>query len=447
MNWLWAYRIRLYIRNSIWIFPALSLIAGLVAVAQLSRLEQAYGWELNISRDTAATILSTVAGSMFTLVILVSSAVLVAVQLASGQLTPRIITLIYRNPYRKFAMSVFAFTFTFSVGVLARLGDNVPWLTSYLAAYGFIFNLILFLFFIDSVGKTLRPGTVLQTVALYGREIIKTVYPLRFDEVSSFESGPINGLTNKPQHVVFSKKDGVLLAFDTKKLVSLAESSNCLIELVPEAGEYVAEGDVLFQIYHGGDDLSEDTLCKSVALGPERNMDQDPTFPFRIIVDIAARALSPAVNDPTTAVLAIDQLHHLLREVGSRYLGEGRECDESGRVRLIYRTPEWEDFVHLAVTEIRQYGRDSIQVVRRLRTMMENLIEILPMQRLPVLQSEIHLLNDSSKQAFPTNEERSLAETGDFKGMGGSRDHHHRIARHTETDDETESAALQTQSS
>src|SRR5205085_6636965 len=104
------------------------------------------------------TIMGTVASSMFTLLVLVCSAVLVSVQLASGQLTPRIIILLYRNPYRKIALSVFAFTFTFSVAVLPRLGGTVPWLTSYLAAYGFLLNLALFLFFIDGMGKTLRPS-------------------------------------------------------------------------------------------------------------------------------------------------------------------------------------------------------------------------------------------------------------------------------------------------
>jgi uncharacterized membrane protein len=94
-------------------------------------------------------------------------------------------------------------------------------------------------------------------------------------------------------------------------------------------------------------------------------------FAFRIIVDIANKALSPAVNDPTTAVLAIDQIHHLLRDIGNRYLAEGYERDATGKLRLIYRTPNWEDFVRLGITEIRQYGDESIQVQRRLRAMLE----------------------------------------------------------------------------
>src|SRR3954464_10691771 len=122
----------MYMRNSIWIFPTLSIVAGLLAVRLLTSLDRTLGREINVSRETARAVMGTVASSMFTLLVLVCSAVLVSVQLASGQLTPRIIILLYRNPYRKIALSVFAFTFTFSVAVLPRLGGTVPWLTSYL---------------------------------------------------------------------------------------------------------------------------------------------------------------------------------------------------------------------------------------------------------------------------------------------------------------------------
>jgi hypothetical protein len=105
----------------------------------------------------------------------------------------------------------------------------------------------------------------------------------------------------------------------------------------------------LFRIY-GGTSFPIDTLHQSIALGVERTMQQDPAFALRIIVDIAAKGLSPAINDPTTAVLAIDQIHHLLRHIGNRRLDNEQVRDAAGRVRLLYRTPDWEDFVTLAVT-------------------------------------------------------------------------------------------------
>src|SRR4029453_930066 len=133
-----------------------------------------------------------------------------------------------------------------------------------------------------------------------------------------------------------------------------------VIELAPQVGDFVATGDPLFRVFQGGASLPSETLEESVAGGQERTLEQDPTFAFRILVDIASKGLSPAINDPTTAVLALDQIHHLLRSVGVRSLADGRVRDADGKLRLVYRTPDWIDFVKLAVTEIRHFGGTSI---------------------------------------------------------------------------------------
>jgi len=421
MNWLQRYRIRLYLRNSLWILPALSIPVALVTVALLTRYERAIGSQVNISPETGRAIMGTVAASTFTLVVLIASALLVAVQLASAQLTPRLIALVYRNPYRKLAFALFVFTFTFSIGVLVRIEDTVPRLAGYAAAYGFLLNLALFILFIDSIGKALRPSAAVRLVGLAGREVIRAVYPLPLKEDSKAPR-PLKALGDGQPRIVRNTVDGAVLAFDMKGLVALAQASNCLIELVPEVGDSIAASDPLFRIYHGGDDLTDSTLRNSVAIGGERTLEQDPMFAFRIIVDIASKALSPAINDPTTAVLAIDQIHHLLRDIGQRYLAEGQERDRVGRVRFIYRTPNWEDFVQLGTTEIRQYGRDSIQVQRRLRAMLKNLIDTLPERRAPVLRKELVLLTKLSQRAFLDLDDQTLAESGDLQGIGGSCD-------------------------
>ena len=155
-----------------------------------------------------------------------------------------------------------------------------------------------------------------------------------------------------------------------------------------------------------------------MAVGQERTLEQDPTLVFRILVDIASKGLSPAINDPTTAVLAIDQIHHLLRNVGPGDLDDERVRDATGRLRLVYRTPDWEDFVQLAVTEIRHFGGESIQIARRLRAMLEDLIQTLPDERRPLLRQELSLLHRSAERFFPEPEDRVLAEVSDFQGVG-----------------------------
>ena len=419
MSWLNRHRFKLYLRNSIWVFPVVNIAGGLIALALLNKIDRALGWEINLGADTARTVMATVAASMFTLVVVGSSAVLLAVQLASAQLTPRIITLVYRSRIRKFCLSAFCFTFTFSVGALVRLESSVPLLTSYAAAYGFLINLALFLYFIDGMGKTLRPGSALYIVGVAARDVIESVYPSKLKKDQPLISKPLEILKRDPSRVVINEIDGVVLAFDSRGLKALAENANCLIELVPQVGDFVAAGDPLFRIFDGGETISDDTLRHSIAFGQERTLEQDPTYAFRIIVDIASKALSPAINDPTTAVLAIDQIHHLLRNVGLRNLAQGRETDGRGELRLVYRTPDWEDFVHLAVTEIRQYGRESIQIMRRLRAMLENLIQTLPERRAPMLRLELSLLQTSAKRMFVDLYDQALAETGDLQGMGG----------------------------
>jgi uncharacterized membrane protein len=418
VSWIQRYQVRHYFRNSIWILPLLSIVLALAAVPWLHDLEKSMGWESSINPETARTVLGMMAASMFTFIVFVCSALLIAVQLASAQLTPRIIALVFRDPVTKFSLTVFVFTFTFSLAVLVRINAEVPVLTARLSAYSCIVCVGIFLYLIDHVGKWLRPSGALRAVALLGREVIENVYPRRFSEVrkTGVETAVI--LDRDQVRTVTCLRNGVVLAFDVQGLVSMAQRADCIIEMVPQVGDFLAVGDPLFRIYQGGDWLADDDLRHSVAVGQERTLEQDPALAFRIIVDIASKGLSPAINDPTTAVLAIDQIHHLLRIVGGRSLDDERVRDATGRTRLVFRTPAWEDFVQLAVTEIRHFGGASIQVARRLRAMLQNLMETLPPARAAVLRYELSLLQRSAERFFPDPEDRAMAEIGDFQGVG-----------------------------
>src|SRR5262249_38725235 len=155
-----------------------------------------------------------------------------------------------------------------------------------------------------------------------------------------------------------------VLAMDIRGLLYLAVRAGGGIEVVPQVGDHVASGDPLFRGHQAHTNPPASAPCDSIAIGDERTLEQDATLAFRTLVDTASKGLSPAINDPTTAVLAIDQLHHLLRNVGSRNLDTGLVNDSAGKLRLVYRTPDWPDFVRLAVTEIRLYAGVSIQIAR-----------------------------------------------------------------------------------
>ncbi len=345
------------------------------------------------------------------------------------QLTPRIIALVFRDPVTKLSLTIFVFTFTFSQAVLVRINTEVPTLSARLAAYSCIACLGVFLFLIDHVGKWLRPSGALRTVAAMGRGVVENVYPRRLAEAQESPREPSAIFSGEPTLTVTNLKNGVVLAVDIDGLAAMAQRADCVIEMAPQVGDFVAIGDPLFRVFQGGPGVTADALRQSVAVGQERTLEQDPALPLRIMVDIAAKGLSPAINDPTTAVLAIDQIHDFLRNVGSRRLDDDRVRDAAGRVRLVCRTPAWEDFVKLAVTEIRHFGGASIQVSRRLHAMLENLIQTLPDERVPLLRQELSLLHRSAERFFPEPEDRALADVSDFQGMG-SKCGQHQEANH-----------------
>jgi len=280
-------------------------------------------------------------------------------------------------------------------------------------------SIIAFLYLIDYLGRGLRPVSVVSKVARDGARVIESIYPELLGQPREETGRPASLDDQPPRQVVLCRAGGVVLSFDVAGLVASARAADCVIELVPQVGDFVAKGDPLFLIHGGRGTLDEDLLHQLIALGPERTIEQDPAFPFRIIVDIASKALSPAINDPTTAVLALDQLHPLLRKVGTRKLDTGLVRDRERRPRLLYRTPDWEDFVSLAVTEIRHFGASSIQVARRLRAMLEDLTAALPLERRPPLEAEMRRLQRAAERAFSDPEDRASAEHGDSQGLGG----------------------------
>ena len=419
MTWLQRYRLRSFLRSSAWLPPLVGLVAALLANRLLRSADQWLGWQARVGVEGARIVLTALASSMLTFIVFVFSILLLAVQLASAQLTPRVIALFYRNRTLKLSLAVFVFVFTFDLALLLRINESVPQLSVWLAGYSSVASIGVFLYMIDKVGKSLRPVTILTMIGRAGHDVIGSVYPHPVDSAGTRSSVSGDEPAGGPQRIIWNFRPGVVLAFDPAGLAALAQRADCVIEVVPQVGDFISSGDPLFRV-HGGRDVGDRELQQAIAIGPERTMEQDPAFAFRIIVDIAAKALSPAINDPTTAVLAIDQLHHLLRSAGHRDLDTGRVRDETGRLRLKYRTPDWEDLVGLAVTEIRHYGKDSIQIARRLRAMLESLIPAVPEERAARLREELDLLHRTVERNFADVEDRTRADRADSLGIGGA---------------------------
>jgi uncharacterized membrane protein len=368
----------------------------------------------------ARAAVGMIAASMLSFIVFFFSVLLLTVQIASVNLSPRVISRPFQSNVVKAALGLFVFTFVYGVGVLARVEDRVPELPVFLTVVLTVVSIATFLYVVERVGKQLRPAIVVGSVAQEGLCVIRKIYPLYWSPGAEQPRAHGTSAGRVCLPVRNGAGPGVVTALDLSRLFRLSAQYRCTIEVVPQVGDYVPAEGLLYRIYGTSDPKLASHLCSAVALGRERVLDQDPAFAFRIIVDIAEKALSPAINDPTTGVQAIDQLQFLLQEVGGRDLSAGTLCDPNGEVRVIYRTPDWPDYVLLAVSEIRQYGANSIQVMRRLRGMLEYLVANLPPERASCLQQQLDLLHGSVERTFVDPRDRGNADIADSQGLGGA---------------------------
>jgi uncharacterized membrane protein len=423
MSWAFRKRLHNFFRSSLWVIPALSTVAAFLSIPLLRILDRFVGFGfLNYTPDGARALASIVSAAMLSFVVLFFSVLLLTVQIASSTLSPRIISRPFRSRTLKTSLGLFVFTLIYSMAVVARGTEGkIGQLATAMVIVLTIISICVFLFVVENVSKQLRPVTVMADIASEGLDVIREVYPRRLEPGSAEERDSDEALGVPSRVIAYDGQHGVLQALDIGALVDVAIRTACTIEVVPQVGDFITADDPVFRLYDGGGAIGSKQLLKHLVLERERTSEQDPGFAFRIIVDIASKALSPAINDPTTAVLAIDQIHNLLREVGLRRLDTGFVHDSKGQLRLVYRTPDWEDFVGLAVTEIRQFGANSIQVARRMRAMLEDLIPLLPLHRAGILRQELDLLKSTIDLAFTVPQDRKLADLPDLQGLGGHR--------------------------
>jgi uncharacterized membrane protein len=420
MNWGRWYRVVSYSRSSLWIVPVFAVVIEQIAIRLTDRLDPLLDWGYyGVGVNGAQGTLDAVATMTLSFIVFTFGSLLVAIQVASGQLTPRVIaTTLLRNDVVRYTVGLFTFTFLYSLGMRARTETSVNDLGLAVAVVSALGSIVAFLFLIDYAARLLRPVAIVTRVGEAGLKVIEAVYPRELAKARRGQA-PIALPGNPNQTIDHQGKSGIVLAVNLDELTAEARRADCVVEFVAYVGDFVGVDEPLFRIYGGGA-VDEERLRAAVAFGPERTMEQDPLFSFRILVDIAIKALSKAINDPTTAVLAIDQLHRLLRKVGRRHTRNEQMKDAGGALRVVWRTPNWEDFVRLACVEIRTYGAENMQVARRLRAMIENLIQTLPEHRHPALRLELDLLDRSIAKFYPFPEDAMAARVADAQGLGGS---------------------------
>ena len=421
MHWNRWYTIRSYLSSTLWTVPLIALVVENIAIRVVFRFPEWFGWIPLLGTTVAGTTetLNTVETLSGSFVVFTFGSILIAIQVASGQLTPRIIaTTLLRNNVIRWTVGLFTFTLLFAVGTGARLEPSTTHPAIAITWTFGIASIAAFLFLIDYTARLLRPISIVWRIGEQGIKVIDDVYPESAEAPRAaharIEPGPV---VRAVEHIGTS---GIVLAANRRALVALAQGANGVIEFVPRVGDFVAFGDPLFRLHGDASRVDDASLRAQVAFGRERTIEQDATFAFRVIVDVGIKALSPAINDPTTAVLAIDQLHRLLRLVGRRHLHDGGLYDARGALRVIFPTPHWQDFVQLAVSEIRLYGASNFQVSRRLRAMLDNLLVSLHEDRRLALRRELDLLDRALEKLHAFPEDLELARQADFQGLGGA---------------------------
>ena len=424
MSWRTRWRLGEYLRNSIWLVPgAFALVAYLLGRARPDAATEA-DFPIQYGPEAARSLLGALASGMIAFTGFVFSILLLAVQFGSSQFSPRLLRRFLRDWTTKVALGVFIATFLFSLLELRFVGtagdpDLVPNAGITLALVLLLASMFMFLRLIHRTTARLRVAAVVRELSRQGRRSIDRAYP--DPAPPGGEPDPPAPLPESAAVVTYRGGPAILQSIDRRGLVKSAVAAGWVVELVPAIGDLVIAGDPLFRVDGRPTPGQERRLRNSIAIGDERTMKQDPAFVLRLLADISIKALSPGINDPSTAVQALDQIEAVLRQIGVRRLTPGVARDDAGTARLRWPAPSWEDYLGLALDETRQYGEGSVQVSRRLRALLVRLAGQVPAHRRAAVEAKLELVGIGADRGFRDQPDQLAAATSDPQGIGTSR--------------------------
>ncbi|MGH7070770.1 MAG: DUF2254 domain-containing protein [Acetobacteraceae bacterium] len=413
----------------LWCIPMIYVLTSVVAGFTLPRLEQAYlpAYAHEVAVGSALAFFSSVSSGMMALTGIVFAIAFVMVQFIAVAYSPRIAVRFANQPRLFHSLGIFFATFTYSLAAVAwtdRGGSGtVPFFSTVLVIILLVVSAMAFVGLIQGM-KDLQIHNVLQNVGRQGRAVIRTLFERIPEGGATPPESAIEDrhLPHSVQRLIYSGEPRVITRFDAARLVRVAEATDAVLVLECAVGDTLVEDALVLTVHGASAPLSRRTLMKSVHLGTVRTFEQDPKYAIRLLVDIAIRALSPAINDPTTAVQALDQIEDLLRRLGHRKLDAGRVFDAAGSLRLIIPMPTWDDYLALAFDEIRQFGATSVQVARRLRAALSDLAgSVATEERRAAVGRYLDHLNSAVGRSAFDDYDQATALGEDRQGLGLSR--------------------------
>lgn len=405
-----------------WAMPALdrSVDAELVQV-------EGYLDVFVFDSSTVAGTLSAIASGMIAFSGLVFTLLLLAVQFGTGQLSARLVPLLARDLVVRCALGVFTATFVYALLIAIRLGtrlqDYYLWLSSLMGIVLMLLSTVLFFAMLSRMINLLRVVKVCARLGRRGIGYVPATHPhlLGMQEDQSVDA---DEKAEVPDGLIrHRERPQVLVDIDAAALARLARRKGVRLSLVPALGEFVRTDCVLFEVWgsgsRGGPALAR-RVRRLVAFAEEHAISgRHPTAMLRVLVDIALKALSSGINDPTTATQALDEIEMLLLALAERELGPVTVRGPDGLPLLDHRLPDWADYVSLATDEIRHYGAASVQVLRRLRALFEEVLVHTPAERHAPVLRRLAALDEALVRDHPGALDVELAASADRLGLGG----------------------------
>lgn len=376
-----------HLRSALWVMPTASVVFFLVAGMVLSHVsigdDSSLRWLVfQGTPEEARQILIVVSSTMITVTGLVFALTIIALQIASGQYSPRLLRNFMRDRGTQFVLSVFVGAFAYSTAGLHTVGVQNPDEATFmprLAVSGSLglalASLGVLIYFIHHLSSSIQIDTIMSMIVEETLEVIDDLYP---DQLGDLE--PDERCTDPPAWAITLPSDhsGYIQDVAYEVLVQAATRQDLVIRLVRMVGDHVVAGTPIVWVWHRTADHApaetelKEAIRNSVQLGFERTMLQDVPFGIRRLVDIGNRALSAAINDPYTATQTLHHLSEVLCVLARRRLGDRLYRDEHGTVRVGIPFPAFAEYLRLSTEQIRRFGAKEPAVARGLVRLLKN---------------------------------------------------------------------------
>jgi uncharacterized membrane protein len=410
------------VRSSLWFIPGvLVILAGATAFAMIA-IDQAtphIGEDLPLvfggGSDGARGLLSSIAGSMITVAGVVFSITIIALQLASSQFSPRVLRNFMRDMPSQLTLGSLLGAFVYAILVLrsvrASEDEGGPFVPGLAISLGIVLTLValgMLVFFIHHIATKIQVSTIVATVASDGQHAIETLWARDPPEEADLSAI----IPDEPPSAIPARSSGYLQIVTTHELVEIASERRALLRLEQVPGDWVDAGTGIVSVWPASaiDPELIDGLNDRLGIGKERSMQQDVAYAPRQLVDVALRALSPSVNDPTSAVECIHRLGQLLLLAGRRNPPGALYRDEGGEPRLIIDYPGFPTLLDLAFDEIRRHAAGQPRVVLELVRVLTTLCHELPPEHHAALRAQARLLEVAANQIEPERDRQPVLE-------------------------------------